>query len=289
MRLVSDAWKEQGSTGPGTRCARPQYGPRRVDRVAWLGKVRRRECGRNDDHKTSARRRRLASFPLVLVGSELGEMNQAQSSAQSPPRVYPPLYLPEHLRIAFIHPDLGIGQFSSPRSAASPTNRTLSFQSGGAERLVVDAAVALQNRGHNVELFTSFHEDDEGGRNFEETRNGQCSTETICMGLCGIAKLRREGRTGRLCCSPLRLPRSRACGASLGSFKRVPVVETQSLHASLDGMRRAGTSSQSLRHCDAPRRHPMDSMNEEINPVSLSIACWEMCVLCSDLSQSWGH
>ncbi|KAJ3062044.1 Alpha-1,3-mannosyltransferase-like protein, partial [Quaeritorhiza haematococci] len=52
------------------------------------------------------------------------------------------------LKIAFIHPDLGIG---------------------GAERLVVDAAVGLQSRGHQVRVFTSHHD-----RNhcFEETRDG---------------------------------------------------------------------------------------------------------------------
>lgn len=52
-------------------------------------------------------------------------------------------------RIAFVHPDLGIG---------------------GAERLVVDAAVGLQNLGHDVEIFTSWHD-----RNhcFEPTRDGE--------------------------------------------------------------------------------------------------------------------
>lgn len=49
----------------------------------------------------------------------------------------------------FFHPDLGIG---------------------GAERLVVDAAVGLQNRGHKVVIFTS-HRD----RNhcFDEARDGK--------------------------------------------------------------------------------------------------------------------
>ena len=37
------------------------------------------------------------------------------------------------VRVAFIHPDLGIG---------------------GAERLVIDAAMALRSRGHEVELYT---------------------------------------------------------------------------------------------------------------------------------------
>ncbi len=50
--------------------------------------------------------------------------------------------------IAFIHPDLGIG---------------------GAERLVVDAAVGLQTLGHTVFIYTSHHDPKHC---FEETRNG---------------------------------------------------------------------------------------------------------------------
>ncbi|KAI8010079.1 Alpha-1,3/1,6-mannosyltransferase ALG2 [Camellia lanceoleosa] len=41
------------------------------------------------------------------------------------------------LNIAIIHPDLGIG---------------------GAERLIVDAAVELASHGHNVHIFTSHHD-----------------------------------------------------------------------------------------------------------------------------------
>ncbi|KAG2188963.1 hypothetical protein INT44_004105 [Umbelopsis vinacea] len=52
------------------------------------------------------------------------------------------------LKIAFIHPDLGIG---------------------GAERLVVDAAVGLQERGHQVVMYTSHHDKNHC---FEETRDG---------------------------------------------------------------------------------------------------------------------
>ncbi|KAI0282475.1 alpha-1,3-mannosyltransferase ALG2 [Russula aff. rugulosa BPL654] len=52
------------------------------------------------------------------------------------------------LRIAFIHPDLGIG---------------------GAERLVVDAAVGLQKLGHTVEIYTSHHDP---AHCFDETRDG---------------------------------------------------------------------------------------------------------------------
>lgn len=50
--------------------------------------------------------------------------------------------------IVFFHPDLGIG---------------------GAERLVIDAAVGLQGRGHKVTIFTS-HCD--STHCFEEARNG---------------------------------------------------------------------------------------------------------------------
>lgn len=52
------------------------------------------------------------------------------------------------LRIGFLHPDLGIG---------------------GAERLVVDAALQLQAFGHQVSIFTAHHD---RARCFEETRNG---------------------------------------------------------------------------------------------------------------------
>lgn len=51
-------------------------------------------------------------------------------------------------RILFLHPDLGIG---------------------GAERLIVDSAVALKNRGHNVSILTNYHDPNHC---FEETRNG---------------------------------------------------------------------------------------------------------------------
>lgn len=68
-----------------------------------------------------------------------------------------------NLRIGFIHPDLGIGAYilGQPSIAHTP---------GGAERLVVDAAVALQNLGHDVVMFTSRHDP---SRCFEETRDGE--------------------------------------------------------------------------------------------------------------------
>ncbi|ORY02594.1 alpha-1,3/1,6-mannosyltransferase ALG2 [Basidiobolus meristosporus CBS 931.73] len=52
------------------------------------------------------------------------------------------------LRVAFVHPDLGIG---------------------GAERLVVDSAVGLQKRGHKVVMYTSHHDPKHC---FEETSDG---------------------------------------------------------------------------------------------------------------------
>ncbi|PAV23401.1 glycosyltransferase family 4 [Pyrrhoderma noxium] len=52
------------------------------------------------------------------------------------------------LKVAFIHPDLGIG---------------------GAERLVVDAALGLQRLGHSVDIYTSHHDP---SHCFEETRDG---------------------------------------------------------------------------------------------------------------------
>lgn len=51
--------------------------------------------------------------------------------------------------VVFFHPDLGIG---------------------GAERLVIDAAVGLQNRGHKVTIFTS-HRDTR--HCFDEARDGK--------------------------------------------------------------------------------------------------------------------
>ncbi|KAG1452976.1 hypothetical protein G6F46_010617 [Rhizopus delemar] len=60
------------------------------------------------------------------------------------------------LKIAFIHPDLGIG---------------------GAERLVVDAAVGVQSKGHEAVIYTSHHDPNHC---FEETRNG-----TLSVRVCG--------------------------------------------------------------------------------------------------------
>ena len=56
---------------------------------------------------------------------------------------------PRPLRIAFLHPELGLG---------------------GAERLVVDAALELQQRGHAVTIFTATHD---RARAFPETTDGR--------------------------------------------------------------------------------------------------------------------
>ena len=62
---------------------------------------------------------------------------------------YPQNMAGEKYRVVFFHPDLGIG---------------------GAERLVIDAAVGLQSRGHEVTIFTS-HCDPQ--HCFDEARDGE--------------------------------------------------------------------------------------------------------------------
>ena len=52
------------------------------------------------------------------------------------------------VRVAFVHPDLGIG---------------------GAERLIVDAALSLKSKGHEVEMFTAHHDP---SHCFQETKDG---------------------------------------------------------------------------------------------------------------------
>lgn len=64
------------------------------------------------------------------------------------PDLKPPAKKPGRQTVVFLHPDLGIG---------------------GAERLVIDAAVGLQNRGYKVVIFTS-HCDPQ--HCFDEARDG---------------------------------------------------------------------------------------------------------------------
>ncbi|CAG5117755.1 unnamed protein product [Candidula unifasciata] len=58
-------------------------------------------------------------------------------------------------KVVFIHPDLGIG---------------------GAERAVVDAALALKSRGHQVEFVTSHHDP---GHSFQETKDGTLKVTVV--------------------------------------------------------------------------------------------------------------
>lgn len=67
---------------------------------------------------------------------------------------------PAMQHIVFFHPDLGIG---------------------GAERLVVDAAVGLQERGHQVTIYTS-HCDP--AHCFDEARDGELPPKCCSPGLC---------------------------------------------------------------------------------------------------------
>ena len=80
------------------------------------------------------------------------------------------------LRVAFAHPDLGIG---------------------GAERLVVDAALGLRGRGHDVTIYTARHDP---RRCFDETRDGTLRVVVAgdwlpkrilgrCYALCASARL----------------------------------------------------------------------------------------------------
>jgi len=59
----------------------------------------------------------------------------------------------DQLRIAFIHPDLGIG---------------------GAEQLVINLAIALQNQGHYVKIYTPYHNPNHC---FKETKDGTLNVE----------------------------------------------------------------------------------------------------------------
>ncbi|KAJ1906211.1 Alpha-1,3-mannosyltransferase-like protein [Coemansia sp. IMI 209127] len=61
----------------------------------------------------------------------------------------------DKLNVAFVHPDLGIG---------------------GAERLVVDAAISLKKRGHRVVIYTMHHD---LSHCFEETRDGTLEVRVV--------------------------------------------------------------------------------------------------------------
>jgi len=82
----------------------------------------------------------------------------------------------EMLNVIFLHPDLGIG---------------------GAERAVVDAAIALKSRGHRVTMMTAHHDP---SHCFEETRDGRLSVIAVgdwlprslfgrCRALCAYIRM----------------------------------------------------------------------------------------------------
>lgn len=70
--------------------------------------------------------------------------------------------------MAFIHPDLGIG---------------------GAERLVVDAAIGLQSLGHEVVIYTSHHNPNHC---FDETRNGQLKIKVATHQMIVVGELQLD-------------------------------------------------------------------------------------------------
>jgi alpha-1,3/alpha-1,6-mannosyltransferase len=76
----------------------------------------------------------LCKYAVVLWS----DLNSTRLPAQPPTRP---------MKVAFIHPDLGIG---------------------GAERLVIDACVEFMDAGHEVVMYTGYHD---VARCFEETRN----------------------------------------------------------------------------------------------------------------------
>lgn len=107
--------------------------------------------------------------------------------------IHPPLPTEEELEIAFLHLDLGIGAsplalggwmhvYTHPPIPILERHRSkytaIDQNSGGAEQLVVNAAVALQRRGHRVRILTSHHDP---GHCFAETRGeGACVHVDVC-------------------------------------------------------------------------------------------------------------
>jgi len=89
-----------------------------------------------------ATRRRAAAAAL---GDGDGAGGAAAAAVDEPP---PPPPARRRLRVAFLHPDLGLG---------------------GAERLIVDAAVELAGRGHGADIYTPHHD---RRRCFHETTSG---------------------------------------------------------------------------------------------------------------------
>jgi len=96
------------------------------------------------------------------------------------------------LAVAFIHRDLGIG---------------------GGERLVIDAARALQRAGHRVTLFVGHHDP---GHSFEETRDG-----TLDVRVCPTMFPDHLFQRGRIPCNVARMSTLAAGAALRGRFDLV--------------------------------------------------------------------
>ena len=98
---------------------------------------------------------------LMLVSMMLFAMLRAAWRKKSP-RNREEDWVDIKKRVIFVHPDLGVG---------------------GAERLVVDAAVELVNRGYVVNIYTAFHSEE---RCFPETLTGGFGV--YVHGTCGDRK-----------------------------------------------------------------------------------------------------
>ena len=102
----------------------------------------------------------------------------------------------QQLKILFLHPDLGIG---------------------GAERLIIDAAVGLQEKSHEVSIVTSFHDPE---RAFRETSDG-----TLHIKVRGSALPRHIAGGGLVLFATLRMWLSVVNTCLLGDIPDVWIVD----------------------------------------------------------------
>lgn len=112
-----------------------------------------------------------------------------------------------------LHPPRSRHRSVQSRPPLRPRAQTDAAVAGGAERLVVDAAVGLQKRGNTVEIFTSHHQDGKRGRSFEETRDGEsrrtsCRTTAVGQVLAQMVQVLEEAGAPALIVSPVDRPTS---------------------------------------------------------------------------------
>lgn len=128
------------------------------------------------------------------------------------------------MKIAIIHPDLGIGNVLHQAFNEYPLNKRISERSKAilAERLIVDAVVELASHGHKVNVFTSHHDQ---SRCFEATLSGVFQVTVYgsflsrhifyrCLFVCSLCSL---GMVYLRCCT------------SRPGFSRCPIAETQNI------------------------------------------------------------